>query len=415
MGFLGRPTLQRLVFHIDVNSAFLSWEAARRVANGLPDIRLIPSAIGGDQDKRTGIILAKSIPAKKFGVTTGEPVAMALRKCPRLQLFKPDFALYRKNSLAFLEICRRYSPVVEQFSIDECFVDMTGMGRIFPDPIATAHQIKETVKNELGFTVNIGVGPNKLLAKMASDFEKPDRVHTLFTDEISTKMWPLPVGDLLYVGSATAQKLAAQGIDTIGTLARYELPTLQRLFGDKCGKQLFNYSKGIDDSPVLAVEPEAKGYSVSTTLEEDVTTRERAHEILAVLADSVAYRMRIEGAQASQVAITIRNSQDMKYSSHQRRLPEPTDISRELYQEACNLFDDFWRGQALRLLGVSLGHIAREAPTQSALFKDESLQKEQKLDKALDALRQKFGHDAISRGSDFQTSLKVGKKHFAEE
>ena len=185
--------MQRLIFHVDVNSAFLSWEAARRVADGEPDLRLIPSAIGGDRDKRTGVILAKSIPAKKFGVTTGEPVAMALRKCPQLVLAKPDFALYTRNSKAFIAICRRFAPVVEQVSIDECFLDMTGTGLLYPDPIAIAHTIKDTIFSELGFTVNVGIAPNKLLAKMASDFEKPNKVHTLFADEIPQKLWPLPV------------------------------------------------------------------------------------------------------------------------------------------------------------------------------------------------------------------------------
>ena len=187
---------QRLIFHVDVNSAFLSWEAARRVAAGEPDLRAIPSAIGGDRDKRTGIILAKSIPAKKFGVTTGEPVGMALRKCPQLVLAPPDFALYTRNSRAFIAICRRFAPVVEQVSIDECFLDMTGTHLLYPDPLAVAHQIKDAIFSELGFTVNVGISENKLLAKMASDFEKPDKVHTLFPAEIPQKLWPLPVGDL---------------------------------------------------------------------------------------------------------------------------------------------------------------------------------------------------------------------------
>lgn len=167
--------MERLIFHVDVNSAYLSWEAARRVAAGESDIRLIPAAIGGDRDKRTGVILAKSIPAKKYGVQTGEPVAMALRKCPDLLLAKPDFTLYERNSRAFMDICRTFAPVVEKYSIDECFLDMTGTGAIYPDPIAAAHELKDTIRDTLGFTVNVGIGANKLLAKMASDFEKPDR------------------------------------------------------------------------------------------------------------------------------------------------------------------------------------------------------------------------------------------------
>lgn len=212
--------MQRLIFHIDVNSAFLSWEAAERVRRGEPDLRLIPSAIGGDPMQRTGIILAKSIPAKKFGVKTGEPTGSALRKCPQLYIAKPDFSLYIRNSEAFMNICREYTPTVEKFSIDECFLDMTGMERVYPDLIATAHEIKDRIKRELGFTVNVGVGNNKFLAKMASDFEKPDKVHTLFSNEIEQKMWGLPVSELFGVGKATAEKLqAGTYIMTIGELA----------------------------------------------------------------------------------------------------------------------------------------------------------------------------------------------------
>ena len=188
-------TVAKLIFHVDVNSAYLSWEASRRVANGESDIRLIPAVIGGDREKRTGVVLAKSIPAKKLGINTGEPIGMALRKCPELVIAKPDFRLYEENSKKFMDICREYTPVVEKASIDECYLDMSGTHRIYPDPVALAHTIKDRIRNELGFTVNIGIGDCKLLAKMASDFEKPDKVHTLFVSEIESKMWPLPIGD----------------------------------------------------------------------------------------------------------------------------------------------------------------------------------------------------------------------------
>lgn len=196
--------MERLIFHVDVNSAYLSWEAARRVTAGEEDLRLLPSAISGDPGNRTGVILAKSIPAKKYGVRTGEPVAMALRKCPHLVLARPDFRLYEKNSRAFMAICARYAPVVEKFSIDECFLDMSGTQALYPDPIQIAHTMKDKIREELGFAVNIGISRNKLLAKMASDFEKPDKVHTLFPEDISTKLWPLPVRELFSVGGATA-------------------------------------------------------------------------------------------------------------------------------------------------------------------------------------------------------------------
>lgn len=189
--------MERLIFHIDVNSAFLSWESARRVSQGLPDLREIPSCVGGDPKKRTGIVVAKSIPAKKYGIQTGEPVAMALRKCPNLVIVPSDFELYDKCSRAFKAICASFAPVMESFSIDEVFLDMTGTSLIYPDPVATAHELKDKIHRELGFTVNVGISTNKLLAKMASDFQKPDRVHTLFPDEIPEKMWSLPVRNLL--------------------------------------------------------------------------------------------------------------------------------------------------------------------------------------------------------------------------
>ena len=238
--------MERRIFHVDVNSAFLSWEAARRVARGEADLRLVPSAIGGDRDKRTGVILAKSIPAKAFHITTGEPVAAALQKCPQLVLAKPDFHLYKACSRAFMEICSRYAPVVEKFSIDECFLDMTGTDRMYPDPLAVAYAIRDAIRTELGFTVNIGVSRNKLLAKMASDFEKPDRVHTLFPEEIPEKFWPLPVGELFSVGSATAGKLNAMGIHTIGDLAHTPLPRLQAILGKKAGRHLHAYANGLE-------------------------------------------------------------------------------------------------------------------------------------------------------------------------
>lgn len=406
--------MQRLIFHVDVNSAFLSWEAARRVAAGEDDLRLIPSAIGGDRDKRTGVILAKSIPAKKFGVTTGEPVAMALRKCPQLVLARPDFRLYTKNSRAFIEICRRYAPVVEQVSIDECFLDMTGTHLLYPDPVAIAHTIKDTISSELGFTVNIGIAPNKLLAKMASDFEKPDKVHTLFAQEIAQRLWLLPVGDLYSVGKKTAEKLNAARIRTIGDLANAELAHIQKLVGMKMGKLIHDYANGIDNSPVLA-EPEAvKGYGNSTTLEEDVTTTAQASRILLALCDSVASRMRSDGRRCSCVTVTIRGN-DFRNRSHQRRLSEPTDVTAEVFARCRELFAELWDGHTpLRLLGVTLGDISDDSTEQISLFQDERKDRARKLDQTVDALRSKFGVAAISRGSVTDATQRVGRKYKAQ-
>lgn len=406
--------MERLIFHVDVNSAFLSWEATRRVAAGEADIRLIPSAIGGDRDKRTGVILAKSIPAKKIGIKTGEPVAMALRKCPDLFLAKPDFKLYERSSKAFMDICREIAPAVEKVSIDECFLDMTGTHRIYPDPLAIAHTLRERIHNELGFTVNVGIGECKLLAKMASDFEKPNKVHTLFRHEMPAKMWPLPIGELYAVGYATAEKLKRAGIATIGDLANAPLARVQRLVGTKAGQLIHDYANGIDASPVLAVPEEVKGYSVSTTLEQDVVSTEQAHKVFLTLADSVTARMRADGAKAYCVAVSIRSG-DFKTRSHQRSLEIPTDISKEVYQLCRELFAELWDGHTpLRLLGVSLTNITKEDTAQLSFFADEGKDKARKLDKALDAINHKYGSSTVVHGTDMQSGLRVGKKYEAQ-
>ena len=406
--------MSRLVFHIDVNSAYLSWEAARRVAAGEADLRLIPSAIGGDREKRTGVILAKSIPAKKFGVRTGEPVAMALRRCPDLVLARPDFRLYEQSSKAFMDICREYAPVVEKYSIDECFLDMSGTHRIYPDPVAISHTIKDKIRDTLGFTVNVGIGENKILAKMASDFEKPDKVHTLYLHEIPQKLWPLPVRELFTVGASTAEKLEKARIRTIGDLAHAPLPFVQKIVGMKLGQQLHDYANGIDNSPVLAEPEAAKGYSISTTLEEDVVKAEQAHRVLLALTDSVTARMRADGFKAYCVAVSIR-SNDFKTRSHQRKLHDPTDISSEVYALCKQLFAELWDGHTpLRLIGVALTDLTKAEPAQISLFPDEKKERSRKLDQAYDAIHKKFGATAIQRGSNLQSNLKVGKKYQAQ-
>ena len=406
--------MDRLIFHVDVNSAFLSWEATRRVSLGEEDIRLIPSAIGGDREKRTGVILAKSIPAKKFGIKTGEPVAMALRKCPDLYLARPDFRLYEASSKAFIAICKQYAPIVEQVSIDECFLDMSGTHRIYPDPIAIATTIKDKIRDELGFTVNVGIGDCKLLAKMASDFEKPDKVHTLFRHEITRKMWPMRVGELYSVGHSTAEKLEKAKIKTIGDLANTEVARVQHIVGMKMGKQIHDYANGIDPSPVLAAPEEAKGYSISTTLEEDVTKSEQAYKVLLALSDSVTARIRADGAKAFCVAVSIR-SYDFKTRSHQRSLMDPTDISKEVYQISKQLFDELWDGRTpLRLIGISMTNITREETAQMSLFPDENRDKARKLDKAYDAINSRFGSATFVRGSSMKSNLNVGKKYQAQ-
>ena len=405
---------ERLIFHVDVNSAFLSWEAARRVKEGLPDLREIPSCIGGDPKSRRGIVVAKSIPAKKYGVTTGEPVALALRKCPDLVCVPGDFALFDRCSRAFKKICASYAPVMESFSIDEVFLDMSGTHLIYPDPVAVAHEIKNKIRDELGFTVNVGIGTNKLLAKMASDFEKPDKVHTLFPSEIPEKMWPLPVRDLLFLGKASEQKLLRTGIKTIGDMAKSDEAEIRQLLGDKNGRQLYRYANGIDDSPVRSEREEAKGYSAETTVEEDIVTYEQALSLLLAQCDVVAARMRRDGKKCSCVAVTYRTL-DFKTRSHQKNFEDPTDVTEGIFAQVKKLLYECWKCEPLRLIGVALTDLTSDEFRQMSLFENtEDREKQKKVDETIDDIRRRFGNGMIVRGSTISTAGKVARKARAQ-
>ena len=381
---------------------------------GLPDLREIPSCIGGDPKSRRGIVVAKSIPAKKYGVTTGEPVSMALRKCPELVCVPGDFALFETCSRAFKKICASYAPVMESFSIDEVFLDMSGTEKIYPDPVKLACEIKDRIREKLGFTVNIGIGTNKLLAKMASDFEKPDKVHTLFPAEIPTKMWPLPVRDLLFLGKASEQKLIKAGIKTIGEMARYPETEIQRLLGEKTGHQLYEYANGRDDSPVRGEREEAKGYSAETTTEEDIVTYEQAFSLLLAQCDVVAARMRKDGKKCSCVSVTYRML-DFRTRSHQKKLGNPTDVTEEIFVQVKNLLYECWQCQPLRLIGVALTDLTSDDFRQISLFENtENHEKQKKVDGVVDDIRKRFGNGMIVRGSTMNTAGQVARKAKAQ-
>lgn len=406
--------MERLIFHIDVNSAFLSWEAVRRVKQGLPDLREIPACIGGDPRKRTGIVVAKSIPAKKYGIQTGEPMAMALRKCPQLTVVPGDFALFDQCSKAFKAICASYAPVMESFSIDEVFLDMTGTSLIYPDAVAIACEIKDKIYSELGFTVNVGISTNKLLAKMASDFEKPNKVHTLFPDEIPLKMWPLPVRDLLFLGKVSEKKLTEAGIRTIGDLAREREERVQSLLGEKAGHQLYRYARGIDDSPVRAQPEAAKGFSVETTFNDDIVSMEQIQPVLLEQCDVLATRMRRKGKKCTCISVMFRTL-DFKNRSHQTKLENPTDVTDEIYKNARRLFTEFWKGQPLRLIGVALTNLTEDSFEQLSLFEDtQDKERRQKLDAAMDAIRSKYGNSMITRASIMNSNSRIARKARAQ-
>lgn len=388
----------RLIFHVDVNSAFLSWEAVYRLQHGETlDLRTVPAIIGGDEETRHGIVLAKSIPAKKYGIVTGEPIVDARRKCPRLLCVPTRRGLYSKCSRAFIEILSRYAPVIEQVSIDEAYADMTGTGRLYGSPAQAAALIKDTIREELGFTVNVGISSNKLLAKMASDFEKPDRIHTLFPDEIAVKMWPLPIGDLFGVGRSTRTQLEAMGIHTIGDLAHSDPELLCTRF-KKQGDVLYRHANGIDNSPVEPEPEDAKSYGNETTLSHDVTDWQEASTILLKLSESVAARLRADGVQAG--CVTVKYTDYLFHArSHQRTLPSATDVTEEIYQSALDLLRELWKKRTpLRLLGVSASHITDDGVYQYSLFDDGRHERLGKLDSAIDAIREKYGADSIKRG-----------------
>lgn len=393
--------MDRVVFHIDVNSAFLSWEAVYRLHHlgGTVDLRNEVSAVGGDMSKRHGIILAKSIPAKKYNIQTGEPVTDALKKCPFLTLVPPNYELYEQSSHAFMDILRQYSNNVEQYSIDEAFVDMTGSKYLYGNPVVAARLIKDQIYSELGFTVNIGVSNNKLLAKMASDFKKPNRVHTLFPNEIERKMWPLSVRDLFFVGRATERKLNTMGIHTIGELAQSDLEIIKAHLG-KQGETVWNFANGIDISEVVSTPPANKGYGNSTTIAFDVEDAETAKKVLLSLAESIGKRLRKDKVQIKCVSVSIRYY-DLSWISHQKMLEQETNITLEIYRATCVLFDEMWNGVRIRHLGIHTDKVSDENDfRQLTLFdteKNYDYEKQIKLDAAIDDIRSRFGKDSIMR------------------
>ena len=392
---------ERIIFHVDANSAFLSWSAAYRVKvlGEELDLRTVPSVVAGDKESRHSIILAKSGPAKKYGIQTGEPLFLALEKCPNLQVVEPDYGLYVECSRHFVEVLRTFSPVVEQYSIDEAWVDMTGTRRLFGPPVIAADVMRRKVLEELGFTVNVGVSSNKLLAKMAGDFEKPNKIHTLFPEEVPRKMWPLPVRDLFLVGGATERKLRLLGIQTIGDLARADVWLLRQKLG-KHGETIWHYANGRNAELVTPEPAEAKGFGNSVTTTKDVTSTEEAHQVLLSLMETAAMRMRREGKYGSCVTVHLRTN-EFRHFSHQSKLDCATNITRELYREAARIFDEAWdRKTPLRQLGVQITGLSDRPYQQYDFFSGMSPQqyeRKMKLDETVDALRDKFGENILRR------------------
>ncbi len=395
--------MERQILHVDVNNAFLSWTAVDMLNNGETlDIRQIPSVIGGDEAQRKGIVLAKSMKAKQFGIVTGETLYSARKKCPEIKIYMGKYNMYKIYSNKLYNLLLEYTDEIERFSIDECFLDLTHFlrGRKLID-IAT--EISKRVKKELQFTVNIGVANNKLLAKMASDFAKPDRVHTLYKEEIPTKMWVLPVSDLFMVGRKSIPKLERMGIKTIGDLANKDCKLLIKQFG-KHGQMMWEYANGIDNAEVVYKASQPKCIGNSVTFPNDIDNIEKLDEILLALTEQVTYRLRKYKLVANVVNVQIKTN-EFKVSSHQRKIGISTSSSKIIYNIAKELLKQLYKGEYIRLIGLQVSELSKKEETQISLFDVENNEKQEKIDEILDNIKQKYGYETITRAG----KLNIGK------
>lgn len=395
----------KLIFHIDANSAYLSWEATYRIQQGSSvDLRDIPSVVGGDVESRHGIVLAKSIPAKKYDVKTGETLYSARQKCPELVVVPPHYELYLMCSNSMVNILSEYTPSMQRFSVDEVFLDFTGVIKKSTDPLELGHRIKDRIKKELGFTVNIGISTNKLLAKVASDFKKPDMVHTLFPPEIKDKMWPLPIEDLFMVGRATAPKLHKLNIYTIGDLARYD-PAIIRSRLNSFGSMIWNFANGNEDSQVRKSNfIDIKGIGNSTTISFDVEDRDTVYLILLSLSEMVGMRLRDTQNCCRLIAVSIKSSDFISYS-RQRKFECPTDSTTKIWNTSCELFNEVWKGEPVRNLGIRVSELCSNEFSQVSLFDEKNTEKLKALDRTVDRIRLRYGTTSVIRGVFLHSGL----------
>ena len=392
--------------HIDVNNAFLSWTAIDLLNHGYKiDIRNIESVIGGDEAKRHGIVLAKSMVAKRKGVKTADTLRDAKRKCVDLKIYPPNHKLYEKMSNELFNLIANYAPDIEKLSIDECFIDYTKVKNLYGDPIKFAYKLKKEIKEKLGFTVNIGVANNKLCAKMASDFLKPDRVHTLFKHEIKTKMYPLPIEELYGIGKSSSSKLKELGINTIENLACSDSQYLYKYFKNQTNK-IINSAKGIDDSIVVLKRNEAECISKSTTTSYNLNTLEDIYKYLYPLVENVSTSLRKKNKYTSLIGVTLKDKYFKTYS-HQMKIKNPTSSTDEIFKIAKELIKELWNEEGIRLVGISLSKFSNSLTHQISLFEDVKVVEERtELDKVLDKLKETYGSDIIKKASQFNGNNK---------
>lgn len=390
--------MDKIIMHIDVNNAFLSWTATKMVKEGKKDLRKTYAIIGGDEKQRSGIVLAKSPLAKKKGVVTGETIYNAKKKCPYLEVYPPEFSYYKKMSNALFNLISKYTPDLEKMSIDECFIDYTPIMHIYGDPLKFAYNLKNEVKNTLGFTVNVGIANNKLCAKMASDFSKPDKVHTLFKTEIKTKMWPLPIDELFGVGKKTAIKLKNLNINTVEELALTDKNKLKPIFKNMTD-DLINSAWGRGSDIVESSIDPPKGIGNETTLNHNIFSKEELHQYLLALSENVTIRLRKQNKYASVVVVTLKNKYFKRFS-HQKKLVNATNITEEVYETAKEVLDEMKVDDGIRLIGVRLDGLKDEVKHQVSLFENlEEREENKNLDKAIDDLKEKYGFKIIKKAS----------------
>ncbi|MBP1925188.1 DNA polymerase-4 [Sedimentibacter acidaminivorans] len=386
--------MSNIIMHVDVNSAFLSWTAAYEQQMGLErDIREVASVIGGNEENRHGIVLAKSMKAKKYGIKTGNSLMEARLMCPNLLVVPPNYQVYVRASKSLYELLNTFSPDIEVFSIDECFIRFMDLNK--EKAIELAYSIKEQIKQVFGYTVNIGISTNKLLAKMAGDFEKPDKCHTCFPEEIKEKMWILPVENLFMVGRRTQPKLNKLGIYTIGDLANADFNLISTLLKSH-GRLIYAYANGHDASTFKPPTP-IKSVGNSSTLKFNVEDIETAHVIILSLVEMTAWRLREAKMMCSVVSISIKDS-SFGYISRQKKLQYFTDCTQDIYKNICSLFDKVWDKNPIRQLGVSVSDLDEAKFQQLSIFKDRNSLNNEKLDKVIDKIREKYGDAAIIRG-----------------
>ncbi len=391
----------RIIFHIDVNSAYLSWEAVYRLQHGEKiDLRKIPSVVGGDERKRHGIVLAKSIPAKEYGIVTGESLYSARQKCPNLTIVPPNYERYLKASNSMLSLLNEYSPLIQRFSIDEVFMDCSHLEDNF---LKIAYEIKERIKEELGFTVNIGISTNKLLAKMASDFKKPDKVHTLFPEEIEEKMWPLSVGKLFMIGVKTQKKLNNRGIYTIGQLAKLDREYIYAWL-KKPGLLIWKYANGIENSEVKNTSYAVKSIGNSTTTSYDVDNKKEAYMFLLAISEMVGMRARDLNLSGRVVSVSLKDNDFFSYS-HQKKLNTATNSTKTIYETSKKLFNEMWNKKPIRRFNITLSELSSNEFCQLSLLEDYD-EKEEKLNRAIDKIRYKYGYNSIIRSCFLHSGIK---------